>query len=306
MSFVIAAKCIDVWMIYKSLFSAQKTALKSVNLEIEEDQIYGVLGPNGAGKTTLISLMATLLRPTKGRMKILGFDVQRETKKIRARINIASGNPNLLWSLTPYENLRYYALSYGINSKRIVEELITFFELEEHRNIEFNKLSTGNKQKVCLAKAFVNNPELVFLDEPTKGLDPDVAKRLRKKILDFQREKEITIVLTTHYMREAEMLCNRIAFLNKGMIVAEGTQNELKMLLRTKDRIIVQVDGEFPEIKTEGVYSVEKKGNKHVFYVDDSEKRLGRIVEEISRFCTIRNISVREANLEDAFAELAK
>ncbi|MFP4558635.1 MAG: ABC transporter ATP-binding protein [Archaeoglobaceae archaeon] len=301
-----AATCSNVWMIYSSLFSAEKIALQSINLEIDSNQIYGLLGPNGAGKTTLISLMATLLTPTRGDIEILGMDTQKETKRIREKINITSGNPNLIWSLTAYENLKYCALSYGMNSKRDIEELIDFFELENQRDIEFDKLSTGNKQKVVLARAFVNHPQLVFLDEPTKGLDPDISRRLRKKILDLQRERGITIVLTTHYMNEAEMMCDRIAFINKGRIVAEGNQRELKNLLKMKDRVAIKVDDELPEIHLDGIHSMEVEDKTYTFYVDNSEKRLGNLVEEVSKYATIKNIAVKEVDLEDVFTELAK
>ncbi|MDK2795637.1 MAG: type transport system ATP-binding protein, partial [Archaeoglobaceae archaeon] len=116
-----AIVCEDVWMIYRSLFS-EKVALSGVNLKIPKNRIYGILGPNGAGKTTLVSLMATLLRQTRGRIEVLGYDTIKDFKEIRRRINIASGNPNLVWSLTVYENLRYYSMLYGLNDKKIVEE----------------------------------------------------------------------------------------------------------------------------------------------------------------------------------------
>lgn len=297
--------CEDVWMIYRSLFS-EKIALSGINLKIPKNKIFGLLGPNGAGKTTLISLMATLLRQTRGRIEVLGYDTVKDFKEIRKRINVASGNPNLIWSLTVYENLRYYSMLYGLNDRKVVEQLIKEFELEEFRNVEFNRLSTGNKQKLILARAFVNNPELVFLDEPTKGLDPPVAKRLREKIQSLQRDLGITIVLTTHYMSEAEMLCDRIAFINRGKIVAEGTKEELKRMLKMKDKITIEVDAKVPELKLDGVFMVERDGNLLSFYVDSAENRLWNIASEVAKFGRIKNISVKEVDLEDVFNELAK
>lgn len=297
--------CEDVWMVYRSLFS-EKVALSGIYLKIPSNRIYGILGPNGAGKTTLISLMATLLRQTKGRIEVLGYDTLRELKEIRKRINIASGNPNLIWSLTVYENLRYYSLLYGINDKKAVEELIREFELEEFRDVEFNRLSTGNKQKLILARAFVNDPELVFLDEPTKGLDPPVARRLREKIRSLQKELGITVVLTTHYMSEAEMLCDRIAFINRGKIVAEGTKEELKRMLKMRDKITIEIDANIPNLSIEGVFAVERDGNQLSFYVDSAEARIWDIAKEVARFGRIKNISVKEVDLEDVFNELAK
>uniref|UniRef100_A0A7J2TIG2 ABC transporter ATP-binding protein n=1 Tax=Archaeoglobus fulgidus TaxID=2234 RepID=A0A7J2TIG2_ARCFL len=302
-----AVICEDVWMIYKSLRS-EKVALKGVNLKIPKGKIYGLLGPNGAGKTTLISIMATLLKQTRGKVEVLGFDSIKEAREIRKRINIASGNPNLIWSLTVYENLRYYAMLYGIRDRSVVERLIDTFELREFRDVEFNRLSTGNKQKLILARAFVNDPELVFLDEPTKGLDPPVAKRLREKILEMQKDLGISIVLTTHYMSEAEMMCERVAFINRGEIVAEGTKKELKGLLKMRDKITIETDSEIPHQISlpDGVYMMERDGKSLSFYVDDAEKRLWEIASEVAKFGRIKNIAVKEVDLEDIFNELAK
>jgi len=294
-------------MVYKSLKS-EKIALRGINLKIPKGKIFGLLGPNGAGKTTLISIMATILKQTRGRVEVLRLDSIRDAKEIRKRINIASGNPNLIWSLTVYENLRYYAMLYGVRDRRVVENLIDEFELREFRDVEFNRLSTGNKQKLLLARAFVNDPELVFLDEPTKGLDPPVAKRLREKIADKQRDLGISVVLTTHYMSEAEMLCERIAFINKGEIVAKGTKEELKRMLKMKDKITIEMDAEIsmqlPSL--EGVYMVERDGKSLSFYVDSAEKRLWNVASEVAKLGRIKNIVVREVDLEDVFNELAK
>jgi len=305
--FVHAVVCENVWMVYKSLKS-EKIALRGINLKIPKGKIFGLLGPNGAGKTTLISIMATILKQTRGRVEVLRLDSIRDAKEIRKRINIASGNPNLIWSLTVYENLRYYAMLYGVRDRRVVENLIDEFELREFRDVEFNRLSTGNKQKLLLARAFVNDPELVFLDEPTKGLDPPVAKRLREKIADKQRDLGISVVLTTHYMSEAEMLCERIAFINKGEIVAKGTKEELKRMLKMKDKITIEMDAEIsmqlPSL--EGVYMVERDGKSLSFYVDSAEKRLWDVASEVAKLGRIKNIVVREVDLEDVFNELAK
>ncbi|MEM1578704.1 MAG: ABC transporter ATP-binding protein [Archaeoglobaceae archaeon] len=303
-----AVICKDVWMIYRSLFS-EKIALKDVNLRIPKGKIFGLLGPNGAGKTTLVSIMATLLRQTKGNVEVLGLDSIKDAKEIRKRINIASGNPNLIWSLTVYENLRYYAMLYGVKDRKVIENLIKDFELEEFRNVEFNRLSTGNKQKLILARAFVNNPELVFLDEPTKGLDPPIARRLREKILSMQKDLGITVLLTTHYMSEAEMLCKRIAFINHGKIVAEGTKEELKNMLKMRDKITIETDAKIPEERMqnlEGVFMVEKGEGQYSFYVESVEKRLWEIAKEVAKFGRIKNITVKEVDLEDVFNELAK
>lgn len=304
-----AVECKNLWMSYKTLFGRRKVALRDVSLEIEEGEIFGILGPNAAGKTTLISILSTLLIPDSGSVSIFGMDAFKETKKIRERINMSSGL-NLPWSLSVYECLKFFGMAYGVKDNRI-EELIESFELSEFRDVEFEELSTGNKQKLSLAKAFVNDPELVFLDEPTTGLDPDVARKVRKKILKIHEEEGITIVLTTHYMAEAELLCDRITFLNHGRIIAEGTQDDLKKIIGAKDRVIVELSYidtiSFDKLPPEGIYSVEFRDEKLIFFVDSGEKRIKEIVKLIEPYWNnVKGITVEEANLEDVFLELAK
>ena len=306
-----AVVCEDVWMSYKSFFGGRKLALKGVSLKIEEGEIFGILGPNAAGKTTLISILSTLLIPDRGKVRVLGMDALKEVKRVRERINISSGL-NLPWSLSVYECLKFFSLAYGVSNSK-VEELIEDFELSEFRDIEFEELSTGNKQKLSLAKTFINDPELVFLDEPTTGLDPDVARKVRKKISQIHKERNLTIVLTTHYMAEAEQLCDRIVFLNKGRIIAEGTQKELKEIIGAKDIIKVELVSKPSESILEkigtakNIHAYDVRDNKLLLYVDDSEKRMKEVLEILRpNWDEIKRVSMEEATLEDVFLELAK
>ncbi|RLI83724.1 ABC transporter ATP-binding protein [Archaeoglobales archaeon] len=299
-------------MTYKTFFGGSKLALRDVSLEIEEGEIFGILGPNAAGKTTLISILSTLLIPDRGKVKVLGMDAFREIKKVRERINISSGL-NLPWSLSVYECLKFFSLAYGILEENRIENLIESFELSDFRDVEFEELSTGNKQKLSLAKTFVNDPDLVFLDEPTTGLDPEVARKVRKKIEDIHRERNITIVLTTHYMAEAEQLCDRIVFLNKGKIIAEGTQKELKKIIGAKDVISIEFSSKLDEKvlskvrEAKNIYAFDYRDNKLLLYVDDSEKRVKEVLGMLNPFWDkIKKISMEEATLEDVFLELAK
>ncbi len=307
-----AVVCEDIWMTYKTFFGGSKLALRDVSLEIEEGEIFGILGPNAAGKTTLISILSTLLIPDRGKVKVLGMDAFREIKKVRERINISSGL-NLPWSLSVYECLKFFSLAYGILEENRIENLIESFELSDFRDVEFEELSTGNKQKLSLAKTFVNDPDLVFLDEPTTGLDPEVARKVRKKIEDIHRERNITIVLTTHYMAEAEQLCDRIVFLNKGKIIAEGTQKELKKIIGAKDVISIEFSSKLDEKvlskvrEAKNIYAFDYRDNKLLLYVDDSEKRVKEVLGMLNPFWDkIKKISMEEATLEDVFLELAK
>ncbi len=209
----------------------KKPVLHGVSMRVPQGAIFGVLGPNGAGKTTLLSIMANLLSPDSGTVKLLGRHATRNPGFVRLNINICSGNPNLTWSLSVKENLNYYAMLYGMLGKKKrekVERSIEMLELEPYRNTRFDELSTGTKQRLALAKALLSDPKILFLDEPTIGLDPHMAIKMRKMILDIHAERGMTIMLTSHYMKEVEDVCQRVVFLKDGVITTEGTPEELK------------------------------------------------------------------------------
>jgi len=213
-------------------------ALQGVSLTINQGEIFGVLGPNGAGKTTLLNMVSTLLLPDAGDILILGDSVLNSPEKIRRHINLCSGNANFPWSLTVRENLRFYAMLYGLKGRAReakIDALIESFSLNPYADRRFDEVSTGTKQRMALAKALLNDPPVLLLDEPTVGLDPDIAQRVREYILNYQRKSGCTLVLTTHYMPEAQMLCQRIAFIREGNILALGTPEELKAKVQAKD-----------------------------------------------------------------------
>ncbi len=235
--YVIVAKAVEKTF-YTGFWKKKYThALRGVDLTVKKGEIFGLLGPNGAGKTTLLNIFSGQLLPDSGQVWILGEEITKNTNlKIKTRLNMCSGNPNFPWSLTVEENLRFYALLYGlctIDCRNMVDNCVAMFELEEYRQTKYEQLSTGNKQKLALAKAFINQPEILFLDEPTLGLDPDIAKKIRELILKIREENRVTIILTTHYMREAEELCARIAFIKDGEIKALGTRDELMQMTKT-------------------------------------------------------------------------
>src|SRR5215813_10029892 len=220
----------------------QTEALRGVSLAVPRGAIVGVLGPNGAGKTTLLSIFATLLTPDRGSVTILGHDVVREASLLRRRLNMASGRPSFLWSLRVGEIVAFYERLYGLSGRALRARVDELIELGPYRRVPYSDLSTGLKQRVALAKSLVNEPELLFLDEPTLGLDPDVAARVRAHIARLRREAGITIVLTTHYMREADELCDEIAFIKGGQILARGTPGELKRQIRLGEVIALKLD----------------------------------------------------------------
>lgn len=239
MSYAIVTK--SVYKTYHSGFLGRKLtpALLGVDLSIEEGEIFGLLGPNGAGKTTLLNIFSCQLLPDSGEVWVLGNEITRQaTNQLKSRLNMCSGNPNFPWSLTVEENLKFYSLLYGLcrkDCKKMIEKSMGMFGLEKFRHTRYDELSSGNKQRLALAKALINNPEVLFLDEPTIGLDPDIARKIRKEIFSIHKEKKNTIILTTHYMKEAEELCERIAFIKDGKIKALGTRDELLEMTKSEN-----------------------------------------------------------------------
>jgi len=290
----------------------ETVALAGVSLGVPRGAIFGLLGPNGAGKTTLLSILATLLLPDSGRVTVLGLDVVRDATALRRRLNMASGNASFVWALRPPEILDFYGRLYGFSGRalrRRVDELIETCELVPHRRTPYNELSTGLKQRLALAKALVNDPELLFLDEPTLGLDPDVSVRLREHVARLRRERGMTIVLTTHYMREAEQLCDEIAFVKSGRLLARGTAAALKRQIRIGDVVALRLDPpDAPWLAdVPGVLRYAKTGDRIACTVDDSEKRLPEILAALHAEGTlVREIQVREPELEEVFVELAR
>jgi ABC-2 type transport system ATP-binding protein len=311
---MLAVEARDLRKTFKSGWLGQRRteALRGASLQVPRGAIYGLLGPNGAGKTTLLSILATLLLPDSGSASILGHDVVREATAIRRRLNMASGNASFVWSLRPSEVLTFYGGLYGLHGKVLrerVEMLIEQCELGPHRKTEYNALSTGLKQRLALAKALINEPEVLFLDEPTLGLDPDISIRLRAQIAALRRERGTTIILTTHYMREAEDLCDRIAFIKAGRILAEGTPDELKRQIRIGDVIALRLEPGAPQGLADlpGVLQLHVKGDQIECTVDSSEKRLAEILRWLhEQGVLVRDCQVREPELEEVFVEFAR
>jgi ABC-2 type transport system ATP-binding protein len=284
-----------------------------VDLQIEEGEIFGILGPNGAGKTTLLSILSTLLLPDRGKIEILGMDGLQNGHRIREKVNSSSGNANFLWSLTVRENLHFYGMLYGLTGNRREEKvnaLIKLFNLEEHRDATFDRLSTGMKQRLSLAKSLLNDPAVLFLDEPTVGLDPSVSIMIREQVRSIQKEREMTVLLTTHNMKEAEFLCNRIAFLKNGEILTTGTAEDLKRMVRMGDLIKLEFKGTISEdelLRADGVINYGISGNLCEIIVDDGEKRLGNLIALLSQSgAQIKKVSLGQTELEDVFIEFAK
>jgi ABC-2 type transport system ATP-binding protein len=220
-------------------------ALDKVSISIEDGEIFGLLGPNGAGKTTLIKVLTTLLLPTSGEAYVSGFNVVKESNKVRKIISLVSGGETPGYGiLSSRENLWFFSQLYGLSSsfaKEEIKRLIADLDLEEYANVRMSRLSTGYKQRLNLARGLLSNPKILFLDEPTLGLDVLTSKKLRSYIVDWaKRERRGTVLLTTHYMAEADEMCDRVAIINQGKILACDSPLVLKDEL--KENVIMKVE----------------------------------------------------------------
>jgi ABC-2 type transport system ATP-binding protein len=199
-----------------------------VSFSAQRGEILGLLGPNGAGKTTTIQLLLGLTSPTSGRVRIFGLELASRRREILQRVNFSSAYISLPYNLSVRENLEVFGRLYGVRDRRRrIVQLLDLFEIPEVAGTVTGKLSSGQVTRVNLCKAFLNDPEILFLDEPTASLDPDIAEKVRSALKRVQRERGVTIVYTSHNMREIELVCDRVIFLSRGRVVAEGTPREI-------------------------------------------------------------------------------
>ncbi|MCK4443670.1 MAG: ABC transporter ATP-binding protein, partial [Thermoplasmata archaeon] len=222
-------------------------ALNDVNIKVKEGELFGLLGPNGAGKTTLIKILATLLLPTKGEAWVAGHNVAEKPFDVRMKINMVSGGETSGYGLlTARENVWMFSQFYGVPSKTAkarADELFEIFGLFDKRNQKMRTLSSGERQKMSMARGFVTDPEIIFLDEPTLGLDVNASRVIRKFISKWVKHNDIkTVLLTTHYMMEADELCDRVAIIDSGKIIACDTPDNLKRLVKRSSTLRLEID----------------------------------------------------------------
>jgi ABC-2 type transport system ATP-binding protein len=220
------------------------TAVADVSLTVRRGEIVGVLGPNGAGKTTTIQILLGLTTPTSGTVRVFGMDLEQHRCEVLQRCNFCSAYTSLPSNLRVRENLRVSAGLYGVrDAGRKMDELLSLFEIAHLKEKVTGHLSSGETTRVNLCKALLNDPELLLLDEPTASLDPNIADKVRKLLRRIQRERGITMIYTSHNMRDVEEVCDRVLFLNKGRIIAEGTPQEVidKFNQKTLEDVFITV-----------------------------------------------------------------
>jgi ABC-2 type transport system ATP-binding protein len=290
-------------------------AVRGVSFEIDSGELFGLLGPNGAGKTTTIKMLITLLIPTSGSASVLGYDVVRDAREVRRRIGyVFGGDRGLYERLSAYDNLRYFAELYAVparEQRRRIDELLDLVGLAGREKERVEGYSRGMRQRLHIARGLLHDPPVVFLDEPTIGVDPVGARELRKTIASLT-ESGKTVLLTTHYMFEADDLCNRMAVINKGQIVAEGTPRDLKAIVADRTVIEIETFGVDEDAvervrRANGVTSVsiEERDQAQVLHVQSpAGTELTQTLLGALGTTRIGRVAVREPTLEDAYVAL--
>jgi ABC-2 type transport system ATP-binding protein len=309
--------------IYKLRGSKKKepktlVALENVTMDVKPGELFGLLGPNGAGKTTLIKILTTLLAPTSGSACVAGFDVEKESHLVRPRINMVSGGESSGYGLlTVRENLWMFSQFYGMNSaeaNRRIKELLEVVGMSDRLNTKSSDLSTGLRQKMNIVRGFLTDPEVIFLDEPTLGLDVGAARDVRRFIRTWVDDNpDRTLLLTTHYMVEADELCDRVAIINQGRVLACDTPSRLKHNLQKEAIFRIEVsplNGMSPQTleNLDGVnkvYHQAQDGSAVLEFFLAEEAVLGPVVNAITQNnIRIQNLEKREPTLEDVFVDL--
>jgi ABC-2 type transport system ATP-binding protein len=288
------------------------SALDGVDLEIEQGEAVGLLGPNGAGKTTLISILATILPATSGEARLCGYDVRNDPDAVRRAIGVVFQEPSLDDELTGEENLDFHGRLHGMDRqtrRKRVDEILILVDLVERRRDLVKTYSGGMRRRLEIARGLMHHPRVLFLDEPTLGLDPQTRRRIWEYIGNLNVTLRTTLILTTHYMDEADRLCSRIAVMDKGKIVALGTPDELRAVLggdllelelaSPSDALIQALNG------LEGVRRVDALAETLRLTVTHGESIIPDVVRQAHALgLDIRSIRLRKPNLEDVFIKL--
>jgi len=288
-------------------------ALKGISFEVKKGEIFGLLGQNGAGKTTTIKILTTLLAPTSGEARVLGYNTFGEEKHLRPHINfIFGGERGLYWRLSARDNLIYFSDLYKVDKKtreKRIPELLELVGLSDRADEKVETYSKGMKQRLQIARGLINDPDILFLDEPTIGLDPVAAKDLRQLILQLKAEGK-TILLTTHYMQEADDLCDRIAIINNGKILKIGTPEDIKSSINQLKLLTLNLtdvtNSQRDQVLT--LYPDAKFTHKdHLTHISIETNHIIPVINQISEIFTesqFINIHTRQLSLEDAYINI--
>ena len=287
----------------------QFVAVDSISFQVEDGELFGLLGPNGAGKTTTINMLATLIPITSGRAEVAGYNVTRQQDKVRRHIGIVFQEPALDTKLTGRENMEFHAMMYGIaRYERIkrIDQLLDLVELQDKADVLVEKYSGGMKRRLEIARGLIHQPKVLFLDEPTLGLDAQTRRHIRDYIKKLNREKKVTIILTTHYMEEADYLCKRIAIIDHGKIIILDKPNHLKnslggdiVSLGVKDGLR-KLAGFFKSFIW--VKEINLHNNTLHLTLDNGERRIPELIQIANQNnINVNCVNLHKPSLEDVF-----
>jgi len=294
--------------IYAKKSTNSVVALNELNLEVKEGEIFGLLGANGAGKTTFINILSGTVIKTKGIVNVWGFDIDKNPRQVRASIGIVPQEVNLDAFFSPKKLLELQAGLYGVPKKnRITDEILKMVSLEKQANSYSRSLSGGMKRRLLIAKAMVHQPPILVLDEPTAGVDVELRQNLWENVKNLNKQG-VTIILTTHYLFEAQEMCDRIAILNKGNLVALDTTKNLLNKIKTK-KIVFKVNKliDLSKKKISGLSFSSNLSNEIIISYEKNKHKIEDIINIIkNEGVEIIDISTDDGNLEDVFIQLTK
>ena len=282
------------------------TAVDNLSLDIYNNEVFGLLGQNGAGKTTIIHMLATLLKPTAGSATVNGFDIVKEPAKVRASIGIVFQAPSSDDMLTGYENLKLHSLLYNVPRKireKRISDVLELVDLTERQHDQVKKYSGGMRRRLEIARGILHKPKILFLDEPTLGLDPRSRESMWKYIRKLVQEEKITIILTTHYMEEADFLCDRIGILDRGKIIALDTPSQLKEIVSGNDIIKLSLEKKNEDIDTllkdlSFIHRISTDVDGSVILlVENASRNLPKILKKVNA----ESVEFSNRNLNDVF-----
>ena len=276
-------------------------AISDISFNVKEGEVFGLLGPNGAGKSTMVKILCTILEPTTGNGVVKEFDLRQDSQSIRRIVGYLPEEPRVYDYMTAYEYLKLFASMYSVSDDKIID-LMQHFDVIAHKDRLMGDLSKGLRQRTSICRALLHDPEILILDEPTMGLDPASARELRDKIMDLKKHGK-TIIICTHYMEEADFLCDRVAIVSNGRIVGLGTPEELKAKVKSKSEIGVIFSDQLLAEKL--IVKVPRKGRAFVFTGKNYDEILkGVLVLSGKKSMGIEKIFTIEPTLEDVFVSL--
>ena len=287
-------------------------AIKGVNIEIQRGEVFSLLGPNGAGKSTTISMISGLLRPTQGDAVVLGHSIIREPQAAKAALGVVPQEIALYEDLSARENLTFWGKMYGLRGgalKKRVDQILEIVGLTDRQKGRVEKFSGGMKRRLNIGIALMHEPDVVIMDEPTVGIDPQSRRKILDSVMDLNRQG-MTVLYTTHYMEEAQELSDHIAIMDHGEIIASGTHNELVKIVGELDRIELTINTDSSQVldawqKSPGVEQVVAENGQLILLVEDSNAVLPLLFESASQANTrITSVEIQEPNLETVFLHL--